>query len=419
MTGKPQTKRRIDLLILDSKETITLASSTEDELGIIDGGGVAIDKGRIVTAASSQLLERKFSASRHLLATDEIILPGFVDPHTHLIFQGSREEEFQRRLGGASYLEVLQRGGGIIETVNKTRQTTPTELLSIAQNRLNSMIEAGTTTLEMKSGYGLSLEDELKILRVIRQLKRQNLCQVASTFLGAHAIPVGMTPEDYTRLVVEEMIPAVHQQKLAEFCDVFCENGVFSPGLSKKILIAGAKYGLRPKIHADQFNDSQGARVANDLGATSADHLVHSKPSELGRMTKNSVIPVLLPASSLSLLSSDHAPVTEMLSMGLPVALGTDFSPSNLILGQLTVAALAARGLRMKVADIIRGITINAARALHLQDSVGSIRNGKRADIVTLKVPNHKWIGYTYGEGIVDKVLIEGREVVREGKRVH
>jgi len=419
VTGKPQTKRRIDLLILDSKETITLASSTEDQLGIIDGGGVAIDKGRIVSAASSQLLERKFSASRHLLATDEIILPGFVDPHTHLIFQGSREEEFQRRLGGVSYLEVLRRGGGIIETVNKTRQTTPTELLSIAQNRLNSMIEAGTTTLEMKSGYGLSLEDELKILRVIRQLKRQNMCQVASTFLGAHAVPVGMTPEDYTRLVVEEMIPAVHQQKLAEFCDVFCENGVFSPGLSKKILRAGTNYGLRPKIHADQFNDSQGARVANDLGATSADHLVHSKPSELGRMTKTSVIPVLLPASSLSLLSSDHAPVTEMLSMGLPVALGTDFSPSNLILGQLTVAALAARGLRMKVADIIRGITINAARALRLQDSVGSIRNGKRADIVTLKVPNHKWIGYTYGEGIVDKVLIEGREVVREGKRVH
>ena len=154
MTGKPRTKRRIDLLILDSKETITLASSTEDQLGIIDGGGVAIDKGRIVSAASSPLLERKFSASRHLLATDEIILPGFVDPHTHLIFQGSREEEFQRRLGGASYLEVLREGGGIIETVNKTRQTTPTELLSIAQNRLNSMIEAGTTTLEMKSGYG-------------------------------------------------------------------------------------------------------------------------------------------------------------------------------------------------------------------------------------------------------------------------
>jgi imidazolonepropionase len=417
--GRPQTKRRIDLLILDSKETITLAHSTKDDLGIIDGGGVAIDRGRIVEAASSQLLERKYSASRQLRATDEIILPGFVDPHTHLIFQGSREEEFQQRLGGASYLDVLRKGGGIMETVNKTRQTTPSELLSIGQSRLNSMIEAGTTTLEIKSGYGLDLEGELKILRVIRQLRRQNLCQVASTFLGAHAVPAWMTPEDYARTVIEEMIPTVHQQKLAEFCDVFCEDGVFNPELSKKILRVGASHGLRPKIHADQFTDGQGARVANDVGATSADHLVHSNLGQLERMAKTSVVPVLLPASSHSLLSSDHAPLTEMLSMDLPVALGTDFSPSNWILGQLTVAAIAARGLRMKAADIIRGITINAARALHLQDSVGSIRNGKRADIVTLKVPSHKWIGYTYGEGIIDKVLIEGREVVTEGKRVH
>ena len=419
MKGKPQTKRRIDLLVLDSKETITLAHSTEDDLGIIDGGGVAVDNGRIVTAASSQLLERKYSASRTLLATDEIILPGFVDPHTHLIFQGSREEEFQRRLGGASYLDVLRKGGGIMETVNKTRQTTPSELFSIAQDRLNSMIESGTTTLEIKSGYGLDLEGELKILRVIRQLKRLNPVQVASTLLGAHAVPAWMTPEGYARIVIEEMIPTVHQQKLAEFCDVFCEDGVFNPELSEKILRAGTSHGLRPKIHADQFTDGQGARVANDVRATSADHLVHSKTGDLARMTKTSVVPVVLPGSSHSLLSSDHAPVTEMLSMGLPVALGTDFSPSNWILGQLTVAAIAARGLRMKAADIIRGITINAARALHLQNTVGSIRNGKRADLVTLKVPSHKWIGYTYGEGMVDKVLIEGREIVKEGKRVH
>ena len=306
-----------------------------------------------------------------------------------------------------------------METVNKTRQTKPSELLETAQDRLNSMIEAGTTTLEVKSGYGLTLEDELKILRVIRQLKRQNLCQVASTFLGAHAVPAWMTPEDYAKTVIEQMIPAVHQQKLADFCDVFCEEGVFNPELSKKILRAGVGYGLKPKIHADQFTDGHGARVANDVGATSADHLVHSRTSELERMTKTSVVPVVLPASSHSLLSTDHAPVTEMLSMGLPVALGTDFSPSNWILGQLAVAAIAARGLRMRAADIIRGITINAARALHLEDRVGSIRNGKRADIVILKVPSHKWIGYTYGEGIVDKVLIEGKEIVREGKRVH
>jgi imidazolonepropionase len=354
-----------------------------------------------------------------MLATDEIVLPGFVDPHTHLVFQGSREEEFQQRLGGASYLDILHKGGGIMETVNKTPQTTEDELFSTAQCRLDAMLEAGTTSLEIKSGYGLSFQDELKILRVIRRLKRQNPCKIAATFLGAHAIPNGMIPEEYARMVKEEMIPAVHKERLAEFCDVFCETGVFSSQLSEEILRVGIRNGLRPKIHADQFSDSQGARVANDVRATSADHLVHSKPDELQRMSETSVIPVLLPASSHSLLSSDYASARDMLSQGLPVALGTDFSPSNWILGPLTVAAVAARGLRMKAAEIIRGITINAARSLSLQHSIGSIANGKRADIVILKVPSYKWIGYTYGEGLVDKVLIEGREVVKEGRRVH
>ncbi|OLD08903.1 MAG: imidazolonepropionase [Crenarchaeota archaeon 13_1_40CM_3_52_4] len=381
-------------------ETITLNNSTENDLGIIDAG-------------------RKFSASKHVLATGEIVLPGFVDPHTHLVFQGSREEEFQQRLGGDSYLDILRKGGGIMETVNKTRETSPPELLSIAQRRLNTMIEAGTTTIEIKSGYGLRLDEELKILRVIRQLKRQNPCRIAATFLGAHSIPTGTSPEEYTELVIEEMLPAVSREGLAEFCDVFCENGVFGPALSRKILRAGTRNGLRSKIHADQFTDSQGARIANEARATSADHLVHSKLEELERMTRTSVIPVLLPASSHSLLSDDYAPARNMLSKGLPVALGTDFSPSNWILGQLTVAAVAARGLRMKAAEIIRGITINAARALGLQQNVGSIAPRKRADIVILRVPSHKWLGYTYGEGLVDKVLIEGREIVREGKRIH
>ena len=305
-----------------------------------------------------------------------------------------------------------------METVNKTHQTTEAELFSVAQGRLDSMIECGTTTLEIKSGYGLALEGELKILRVIRRLKRQNPCKIVATFLGAHAIPDGMTPEVYANMVMEEMIPAVHRARLAEFCDVFCEKGVFNPELSKQILRAGSRNGLKPKIHADQLSDSQGARTANEIGAISADHLVHSESDELARMTETSVVPVLLPASSHSLLSTEYAPARDMLAEKLPVALGTDFSPSNWINGQLTVAGVAARGLRMKAAEIIRAITINAARALGVQHSVGSITNGKRADIVILKVPSYKWVGYTYGEKMVDKVLIEGREIVREGKRV-
>jgi imidazolonepropionase len=305
-----------------------------------------------------------------------------------------------------------------METVNKTHQTTEAELFSVAQGRLESMIECGTTTMEIKSGYGLALEGELKILKVIRRLSRQNPCKIVATFLGAHAIPNGMTPEVYAKMITEEMIPAVHRARLAEFCDVFCEKGVFNPELSKRILRAGSRNGLKPKIHADQFSDSQGARTANEAGAISADHLVHSESEELARMTETSVVPVLLPASSHSLLSTEYAPARDMLSKGLPVALGTDFSPSNWIIGQLTVAGVAARGLRMKTAEIIRAITINAARALGLEHSVGSITKGKRADIVILKVPSYKWVGYTYGEKMVDTVLIEGEEVVREGKRV-
>jgi imidazolonepropionase len=305
-----------------------------------------------------------------------------------------------------------------METVNKTHQTTEAELFSVAQGRLDSMIECGTTTLEIKSGYGLALEGELKILRVIRRLNRQNPCKIVATFLGAHAIPNGMTPEVYAKMVTEEMIPAVRRARLAEFCDVFCEKGVFNPELSKQILRAGSRNGLKPKIHADQFSESQGARTANETVAISADHLVYSQSEELARMTETSVVPVLLPASSHSLLSADYAPARDMLAEELPVALGTDFSPSNWIIGQLTVAGVAARGLRMKAAEIIRAITINAARALGVQHSVGSITKGKRADIVILKVPSYKWVGYNYGEKVLDKVLIEGEEVVREGKRV-
>jgi imidazolonepropionase len=388
-------------------------------LGIIDEGGVAVDNGRIVEAASSQLLERKYSASRHISASGEIVLPGFVDPHTHLVFQGSREEEFKLRQEGASYLEILRKGGGIMETVNRTRESSQAQLLSIAQDRLNIAMESGTTTLEIKSGYGLRLYDELKILRVIQQLRRRNPCRIAATFLGAHAIPPYMNQREYTRIIIEDMLPAVRQQKLADSCDIFCEDGVFDPDTSSKILKAASLASLRPKIHADQFTNNGGAKVANDIGAVSADHVVHSSISEMERMSKTLVTPVVLPASSQSLLNRQYAPAKELLSMGLPVALGSDFSPSNWVLGPLTVAAIAARELRMKAQEIIRGITINSAKALGMDRRVGSLSHGKSADIVVLKAPNHKWIGYTHGEDMVDKVLIAGKEQVREGKRVN
>jgi len=414
------TKRRVDLLVLGSTQTVTVNSEgASDDLGVVEDGGVAVKGGRIVQAAASQLLERKFSASKTINAYDEIILPGFVDPHTHLVFNGSREDEFQARVSGVPYIEVLKRGGGILETVQKTRRTSGAELFSDASKRLDNLLEAGSTTVEIKSGYGLRTSDELKILQTIRNLSQTHPCRVIPTFLGAHAIPPEYSaPKEYCRMIIREMIPRVVRSKLAAFCDVFCEEGAFDARESLSILKAAAQGGLRTKIHADEFTASGGARIANTLGSTSGDHLVHSPVKELERMLKTRVTPVVLPASSHSLLSAEHANAREMLSMGLPVALGTDFSPANWVLGQLTVAALAARELRMRAGEILRGITLNAARAVGMERSVGSLAPGKSADLVTLRVPNYKWIGYGYGEGAVDKVLIGGRLKVENGKRV-
>ena len=412
-------KSRVDVLVLNSNETITLDSRDgETGLGIVDNGGVAINQGKIVLAASTELLERKFRARRTIDAEDEVILPGFVDPHTHLVFAEAREAEFQLRIAGASYMDVLRKGGGIIETVNRTRQASSESLFQSGMERLDTCLESGSTTVEIKSGYGLREDDEFKILRTVQRLKMYHPCNIVPTFMGAHAVPPGESSSEYVHGVINEMLPQVSQVGLAEFCDVFCERGAFDSIESRRILGKAAKLGLKLKIHADQFTDCGGAEVANKLHTTSADHLVHSPTKQLGKMTKTEVTPVLLPSSSQSVLAGENADARGMLALGLPVALGTDFSPSNWMLGQLTVAALASRELRMSASEIIRGITINAARAIGLEKRVGSLHAGKHADLVTLRAPNHRWIGYTYGERLVDNVLIEGELVVQDGRRI-
>ena len=412
-------KSRVDVLVLNSNETITLDSRDSGTgLGVVDNGGVAINQGKIVLAASTELLERKFRARRTIDAEDEIILPGFVDPHTHLVFAGAREAEFQLRIAGASYMDLLGKGGGIIETVNRTRQASSESLFQSGKRRLDMCLESGSTSVEIKSGYGLRDDEELKILRTIQRLKKYHPCAIVPTFMGAHAVPPGETSSEYVLGVINEMLPQVAHAGLAEFCDVFCERGAFDSIESRRILGKAKKLGLKLKIHADQFSDSGGAEVANKLHTTSADHLVHSPTRQLEKMGKTNVIPVVLPSSSHSLLTRESADARGMLAMGLPVALGTDFSPSNWMLGQLTVAALASRELRMNASEIIRGITINAARAIGLEKRVGSLHAGKQADLVTLRAPNYRWVGYTYGERIVDNVLIGGERVVQDGRRI-
>src|SRR3989475_6628418 len=412
-------KSRVDVLVLNSNETITLDSRDSGTgLGVVDNGGVAINQGKIVLAASTELLERKFRARRTIDAEDEIVLTGFVDPHTHLVFAGAREAEFQLRTAGASYMDLLGKGGGIIETVNRNRQASSESLFQSGMERLDTCLESGSTTVEIKSGYGLRDDEELKILRTIQRLKKYHPIAIVPTFMGAHAVPPGETSSEYVLGVINEMLPQIAHAGLAEFCDVFCERGAFDSIESRRILGKAAKLGLKLKIHADQFSDCGGAEVANKLHTTSADHLVHSPTRQLEKMGKTNVIPVVLPSSSHSVLTRESADARGMLAMGLPVALGTDFSPSNWMLGQLTVAALASRELRMSASEIIRGITINAARAVGSEKRVGSLHAGKQADLVTLRAPNHKWIGYTDGERIDDNVLIGGEWVGEAGSRI-
>ena len=414
-------KQTVDLLILESDQTITVPSKIEgsDVLGIIDNGGVAVDKGQVVQAAASEFLERKYTPRKRIHANEQIILPGFVDPHTHLVFAGSREDEFESRVAGKGYMQSLRGGGGIIETVRRTRYALPDELYSTGYKRLTHALSNGTTTVEVKTGYGLDMSGEAKMLRVINRLRKFHQSNVIGTFLGAHAVPPEHpTADDYSRFLLRVLLPMARKIGGAVFCDVFCETGVFTPEQASVILRAGVKLGFRPKIHADEFTNSGGARVANQIRAVSADHMIHSPISELDKMAETGVVPVLLPGSSHSLLMKEHAPAREMLSIGLPVALGSDFSPANWMLDQLTVAAFAARELRMKSDEIIRGITTNAARALGLERTLGSIAPRQRADLVLLNAPNHKWVGYAYGDGLVDKVLIRGEVVVEEGKPV-
>ncbi len=412
-------RRKVDLLVLGSREMVTMNGQPfGDDLGVVENGGVAIDSGKVVMAASSELLERKFVGRRSVYVDEEVLMPGFVDPHTHLVFDGSREQEFQQRIQGVPYMEILKRHGGILETVNKTRQATLNDLVSTGVKRLDTALEAGTTTIEIKSGYGLRPYDEMKILCVIETLRRRHPCRVVPTFMGAHAVPPETDAESYSRLVIEEMLPEVRRTKLARFCDVFCEQGAFDEKQSMRILRAAKRAGLATKIHADEFTDSNGAQVANKVVSTSADHLVHTSTRELEHMATSGVTPVVLPASSKSLLGREYAPAREMLQLGLPVAIGTDFSPANWTLSQVTVAAAAARELRMKIDEILRGMTINAAKALGLHSQVGSLTPRKKADLVTVKAPNHKWIGYAHPDGLIDKVFIGGRLVVDNGKRL-
>lgn len=416
------TKEKVDLLIRKASELVTLRGSSQEplkkeeagNLGIINGGGMAIHDGKIRAVDKTSEIASRFKSDEVIDASGKVVMPGFVDPHTHLVFAGSREEELELRLKGASYLEILAKGGGILSTVRATRKATREQLVETAGERLDIMLGHGTTTVEAKSGYGLDTRDELKCLEVAGELNRRHAIDVVSTFLGAHAVPPEYRdkPEEYVELVVENMIPKVAEQRLAEFCDVFCEEGVFTVEQSRKILQKGEDHGLRPKVHADELSRLGGAELAAELRAISAEHLLFASDNGLRAMVQEKVVAVLLPTASFSLMNGKYADARRMIQLGVPIALGTDFNPGCWTENIQMAIALACREMRLTPAEAIAAATINAAHALGRAHEVGSLEKGKNANVTILSVPSSKFLGYRFGVNLVDKVVKEGKLVV-------
>jgi imidazolonepropionase len=425
--AKTRAKDKADLLVVDAEELITLEGSSQKprageqmrELGIIRNAGLAVKDGRIVAVGKTSDITKAFKAENVIRANGKIVLPGFVDPHTHLVFAGSREDEFQMRVEGAYYMVILSSGGGILKTVKETRKASAEKLVDFGLKTLDIMLEHGTTTVEAKSGYGLTMKDELKILEAMKRLDQLHAVDVVPTFLGAHAVP----PEyqgsavNYVNFVIEEMMPKIAEKGLAEFCDVFCEKGVFSLEQTRRILIAGKNHDLKPKVHADEMSLLGGAELAADIEAVSADHLLFSSDEGIKAMATKGVVGVLLPASAFSLMSGRYADARKMIELGVPVALGTDFNPSCWVENQQLIIGFACHFMRMTAAEAITAATINAAHAIGRANEVGSLEVGKKADAVVLDVPNHKFLGYRFGVNLVDKVVKNGRVVVDRDKR--
>jgi imidazolonepropionase len=344
------------------------------------------------------------------------LIPGFVDPHTHLPWAGTREDEFAARLAGTTYQEIAAAGGGILSTVRTTRQASEDELTAFVRRRMDLMLACGTTTAEAKSGYGLTLEDELKQLRAIRRASAEHPVDLVPTLLAAHEVPVEYRQERerYLDLICEEIVPATAEQGLARFCDVFCERGVFSAEESRRVLEAGARYGLAPRLHADEFADSGGAELAAALGAFSADHLMAVSEAGIEALTRSGVTAVLLPGTSFFLMKKQYAPARRLVEAGVPVALATDCNPGSSHTESMPmVFVLSVLQLGLSIEESLTAATLNAACSLGLGAEIGSIEAGKRADLVLLDAPNVLHLAYHYGINLVAAVVKGGRVVRR------
>lgn len=387
-------------------------------LSIIEDGSVWIEDGKIAAVGTTEELEKQYASRANeadiVDATGRLVTPGLVDPHTHIVYGGSREKEFEMRLEGATYMDIMNAGGGIHATSRMTREATEDELVEQASRRLDSFAKHGVTTVEGKSGYGLDLETELKQLRAAKRLNEQRALEIVPTFMGAHAVPREYKGNEdaFVDLVIDEMLPVVAEEKLAVFNDVFCEKDVFTPEQSERILEAGKKHGLTPKIHADEIASYGGAELAAKVGAISAEHLLKASDQGIEDMAKAGVIACLLPATAL-FLREEAAKGRQMIDSGMAVAISTDCNPgSSPTTSMPLVMNLACISMRMTPAEALVAATINAASAIKVEDRAGSLEVGKQGDVVMWDIGSYQELQYLFGVNHVDKVWKKGQLIV-------
>ena len=392
-----------------------VAGEDMKKLPLLEQAWLLTDGDRIAAFGSMDPMPEIPAGAEVLDASGRIVMPAFCDSHTHLVYAGSREKEYRDKVMGLSYEEIARRGGGILNSARLLHNTSEEELYEQALVRVEEIMRQGTGAVEIKSGYGLNTEDELKMLRVIRSLKETTPLTIRATFLGAHAFPAAYKEdrEAYVDLVIAEMIPRVAGEELADFIDVFCDRGFFTPRQTDRILMAGLKYGLKPKIHANELDFSGGVQVGVKYGALSVDHLEFVGEEEIALLRGSETIPTVLPGASFFLGLND-APARRMIDAGLPVALASDFNPGSSPTGNMQLMmSLGMIRLRMLPEEVINAATINGACAMGIEDELGSITPGKKANlIITKPVPGYEYLPYAYGSDKVERVVVNG-EVVR------
>ncbi|MBM3319092.1 MAG: imidazolonepropionase [Candidatus Eisenbacteria bacterium] len=418
-------KERCELLIRNIACLVTaaggkpgpLSNPAWGDLGIVENGAIAIRRGKFVAVGTTADVESRVSITpktKTLSGRGRLVLPGFIDPHTHFLFVGTREDEYAMRVEGVDYLEIRRRGGGIRKTVRAFRAASDEELLDAGRRRLDSFLAYGTTTVEGKSGYGLTTDQEIRALRLMAQLNEAHPIEIVPTFLGAHEIPEeyeGRT-RDYVRLVIDEMIPRA--RGLARFCDVFCEKGVFEIEESRAILEAGKRHGLLPKLHAEEFVSIGGGELAAEVGAVSADHLLAVTEEGCAQMARSGTIAILLPGTAIGLAKRAFADVERMRRNALPIALATDCNPGSSFTESMSVVLSLACSLEgLTLPEAILGATRNAAAALGLLDSIGTIEAGKKADCILLRATHPAAIPYRFGTNLVETVVKNGLPIRR------